>query len=63
MDLTRYDDKALELLSSLQQEIAEMRWNRAWTAPDQRGEAEQALRRSRALRREINRRDRLRGKG
>jgi len=63
MDLTRYDDKALELLNKLQQEIAEMRWTRAWTAPGQRGEAEQALRRSRALRREINRRDRLRGRG
>lgn len=56
MDLTRYDDKALALLSSIQQDIAAMRWTRAWTAPASRREAEQALRRARALRREINRR-------
>lgn len=57
MDLTRYDDKALALLSSIQQDIAAMRWTRAWTAPAVRREAEQALRRARALRREINRRE------
>jgi hypothetical protein len=62
MDLTRYDDKALALLSSIQQDIAAMRWMRAWTAPAVRREAEQALRRARALRREINRREH-KGKG
>jgi len=56
MDLTRYDDKALVLLGSIQQDIAAMRWTRAWTTPASRCEAEQALRRARALRREINRR-------
>jgi hypothetical protein len=58
MDLTCYDDKALELLSGIQQDIAAMRWARAWNAPAQRQQAEQALRRARALRREINRRER-----